>query len=438
MLLDIFTFLGRLHPLVVHLPIGFLLLAILFELLTFTNRYAYLKPAVSSIVLLGFLAAVFSCIFGYMLSLGGDYDYQQINNHKIAGIAVALLAGILYLFTTSYFRNKIRLTPKLFSVLCIGLFGLLTYTGHLGGNLTHGNDYLSLQVLKETERKKPASLNEAMLFEDVVQPIIKNKCGQCHREGKLKGQFSVQSLASLLKGGKTRAAVVAGNLPQSELYTRITLDPTQKKFMPADGKPPLTAEETAIITWWIDKGRALSGIKFSELKNADLIKPLAAQWLGLAFDENTVPTEAGTVVNTAIPASFNPQLLDSLRKAGLRVRLMAHQPVMLDITLPAGAKINLPLVQSALKNVAKHVVWLNLSGNGLTESDLNFLPALSNLEKLRLDRNPLSDGICDMVANLQQLQSINLSETKLTRAGAEKLKKMPGLKSAYYWKTAAE
>ena len=46
-LLDIPGFLGHLHPLVVHLPIGFLLLALVFDLLSYFNRYAYLKTTVS-------------------------------------------------------------------------------------------------------------------------------------------------------------------------------------------------------------------------------------------------------------------------------------------------------------------------------------------------------------------------------------------------------
>ena len=46
---------GRLHPLLVHLPIGFLILAFIFELLTFRKRFKKLRQAVPAAVLLGFI-----------------------------------------------------------------------------------------------------------------------------------------------------------------------------------------------------------------------------------------------------------------------------------------------------------------------------------------------------------------------------------------------
>ncbi|MBZ5858778.1 c-type cytochrome domain-containing protein [Flavihumibacter profundi] len=436
-LLDITTYLGHLHPLIVHLPIGFLLLAVLFELLSYVKRYEYLKPAVSFALLLGFISAVFACIFGYMLSLSGDYDLLNLANHKITGIAVAVVSGLLFLCTTTAFRNKISISRWLFSSFFIGLFFLMTYTGHQGGNLTHGSDYLSLKTLRQRELKKPSSVDEALLFEDVVQPLLAKRCSQCHNEGKMKGELSVQTLQGLLKGGKSRPAVVGGKLHESELYERITLDPSNKKYMPADGKTPLTKEETAIIKWWIEKGMAMSGVKIADLKNGDEIKPRVAVFLGLG-DGGEIADNSGIAVNPDIPKSFNQNLLDSLRNKGVHVRLMSHNPVMLDITMPAGSGDKLGIIKSNLRAVAKNVIWLNLSNNKLTENDLDFLPLMTNLEKLRLEKNPVADGISSQIVGLQHLEAVNLNETKITRACTEKLKQMPNLKRVYTWKTLAE
>jgi uncharacterized membrane protein len=100
MLLDIMTFLGRLHPLVVHLPIGFLVLGLVFELLSYIPRYSILKGAVSTALLFGFISAVAACIFGYMLSLSGEYDAGVLSNHRLAGIVVAIVSGIVWSMTT--------------------------------------------------------------------------------------------------------------------------------------------------------------------------------------------------------------------------------------------------------------------------------------------------------------------------------------------------
>jgi len=437
MLLDITTFMGRLHPMVVHLPIGFILLAVVFELLSYVPKFRYLKSAISITLLLGFIAAAAACLLGYLLSLSGDYNYQNLARHKLTGIAVAILSGLLFLLTTKKINNRIVLPSKLFSALFIGLFFLITYTGHQGGNLTHGSEYLSMNVLQGQERKKPASVEEALIFEDVVQPMLVARCGQCHSEGKLKGQLSIASLAALLKGGKSGAAVVAGKLPESELYHRITLEPSNEKYMPADGKTPLTKQEVHIIKWWIEKGTVAEHTTMATMKNTAEIKSNVSAWLGLS-DAVANSEEAGTEVNPDIPKTVDENQLDSLRSKGMQVRIMSHNPVMLDITLPAGTVQPLSAMKSHLKAIAKNVVWLNLSRNNCTDASLDFLPLMTNLEKLRLEKNPITDGIVSQLTGLQHLEALNLNETGITTAGLEKLKSVAGLKRVYSWKGAGK
>jgi hypothetical protein len=371
-------------------------------------------------------------LLGYLLSLSGDYEYFQLNRHKLTGIAVAILSGLLFLLTTKKITSRLVIPEKILSVVFVALLFLMTYTGHQGGNLTHGSDYLSMTVLQGGERKKLVTVEEAMLFEDVVQPMLIQRCGQCHASGKLKGQLSVQSLAALLKGGKSRAAVVVGNLQESELYQRITMDHSNEKFMPADGKTPLTNQEVAIIKWWIEKGNATAGVKMASLKTADEIKSNVAAWLGLG-DAGAIAENIEREVNPDIPKNVDPNQLDSLRSKGMQVRIMSHNPVMLDLTLPAGATQPLSAMKSHLKAVAKNVVWLNLSHNNCTDASLDFLPLMSNLEKLRLEKNPLTDGIVNQLSGLQHLEALNLNETGVTAAGLEKLKSMAGLKRVYSW-----
>ena len=437
MLLDISAFVGHLHPLVIHLPIGFLLLAMLFEIASYVKKYQHLKSAVAFILFFGFVSAGIACVCGYMLSLTGDYDYQRLSNHKIAGIAVAIVSGLLFLMTTNQFIKKFSVNRKVFSILMVGLFALTSYSGHQGGTLTHGSDYLSFNVLKQQDLDKPTSVEDALLFEQVVQPILAKRCSQCHREGKLKGKLSVQSLTDLLKGGKSGPAIVGGKLDSSELYKRISYDPTHEKFMPADGKTPLTKAETDIIIWWIDKGMAMEGKKISEWKGAEEIKPQVSMFLGLseALDYAAMFSHAGKEINSAIPNDFNMALADSLRTMGVNVRVMLHHPAMLDVTVPAGSAIKIESIEKYLKAIAENVIWLNLSGNGWSEDDLDFLTHMPNIEKLRLDKNPIGDGISKHLVGLHHLEMVNLNETKITSACLEKLKAMPNLKKVYSWKT---
>src|SRR5579863_9860844 len=94
-------FLGHLHPVLVHLPIGILLLACLFLWQSRKERYAHLQPAINIILLLGMISAIVSCITGYILSQTGDYDEDTVNLHQWMGISVAVVSVLLF-----YFRRK--------------------------------------------------------------------------------------------------------------------------------------------------------------------------------------------------------------------------------------------------------------------------------------------------------------------------------------------
>ena len=452
--LTIFTFLGRLHPLVVHLPIGFLLLAGVFDAMSYRSGYAHLKPAVSFTLLAGFVAAVLACLFGYLLSRTGDYDPAILNLHMISGIVLAVFSGLLFFTTTSRFRAVYQLPSGWFSGLLAGLVLLIAYTGHQGGNLTHGSNYLDWRILAERPRNHPSRVEDALIFEDVVHPMLESRCGQCHGESRRKGNLSMAGLPDLLKGGKTGPAIVAGRPGASELYKRITLDPAHEKYMPSDGKPPLTITEVAIIRWWIEKAMAAEGKKMSELKDNAAILPQVAFVLGLggaAASDDLAGTRdsssaGGLVSAPSIPQTINPEIpltLDTtlvarLRSKGWTVRVMLQRPLMLDVALPAGSGMKGSVLQDDLLPVGKNIIWLNLSDNGFTENDLGILKSLSNVEKLRLEKNPIADGIGDEVGALKHLEAINLNETKISNAGLARLEKNPALKRIYTWKTAVK
>ena len=89
-------FFGRFHPVFVHLPIGILLLACICILLSLKQKFANLKHAIPLMLLLGALSAIVSCVTGYLLANGGDYDGNLVSNHQWMGISVAVLSIILW------------------------------------------------------------------------------------------------------------------------------------------------------------------------------------------------------------------------------------------------------------------------------------------------------------------------------------------------------
>ena len=133
MLLSIQELIGPFHPVLVHLPIGILLFAVLLEWLSSKEKYKALKPATSIAYLLGCIAAIVTCITGLSLGSSGEYDEATLNLHQWMGISVAIFSAIGYVFS----QVQISVPVKTFTALFILI--LVTITGHLGGTLTHGD-----------------------------------------------------------------------------------------------------------------------------------------------------------------------------------------------------------------------------------------------------------------------------------------------------------
>ncbi len=84
---------------------------------------------------------------------------------------------------------------------CAATFVMLFLTGHLGGNLTHGETYLVQYAPKpvrrlaglsaETDpRPVPKDLASADIYLDLVAPALHQRCDACHNDGKKSGGFS--------------------------------------------------------------------------------------------------------------------------------------------------------------------------------------------------------------------------------------------------------
>ena len=166
--MDIANFLGRLHPLVVHLPIGFLLLGGVFYFVGKTKQYSFLHKALPLTFLLSTLSAGGAAFFGWLLAGEGDYDGDTLFWHQWLGIGVALFS--LVLFGLSVWREKI---PASLVVIAMGLLG---YTGHLGGGLTHGADYLIQPLLGDpitNEMTLPEPNDSIEVYTHLIHNIFK-------------------------------------------------------------------------------------------------------------------------------------------------------------------------------------------------------------------------------------------------------------------------
>lgn len=191
---------GRMHPLLVHFPIVLVILYALGNFLPLSKNSSADPAKYTMNDLLLFLAAlssVITALMGLFLSREEGYDREALQWHKWGGVILSI-----FTLTWYYFRKPLQLgkiLPSLFSFLALGI---ILITGHQGAAITHGQNFLFAPVM--LEKKKPiVPFEEAIVFADMVKPIIEEKCISCHNSKKAKGELVMESQELLLKGGKT-------------------------------------------------------------------------------------------------------------------------------------------------------------------------------------------------------------------------------------------
>jgi len=120
------TFIGHFHPVLVHLPIGMILAALLLQVLAGRARYASLRPAAPVVLLMGVAAAFLSCLTGWVLSLSGEYDASLVGWHMWMGISLTFVGFYVWV------RVRQRGFDRTQTILSLLLLALIIVTGHLG------------------------------------------------------------------------------------------------------------------------------------------------------------------------------------------------------------------------------------------------------------------------------------------------------------------
>lgn len=88
-------------------------------------------------------------------------------------------------------------------------------------------------------------------FEDHVAPILRENCLSCHRGSRARNGLDLRSVANILKGGSSGAAIVPGDPEGSLLYQVVAH--TREPFMPPE-EPPLDPELQQVLEAWIAGG----------------------------------------------------------------------------------------------------------------------------------------------------------------------------------------
>lgn len=430
---DFGLFLGHFHPLVVHLPIGFLLLAGIFYYLGRKTKYEYLNKALPLTLGLSAISSVAAVGFGLLLANSGNYVGDSLFWHKWLGIGVGLTAVIAWLWSL----NIIGGDKKLPSWMVAILVGLLFFTGHQGGNLTHGEGYLfdyapafiqntfGPEAAKEsTYANYPESPDSTMLFSHLIQQSLDQKCVSCHGQETQRGDLNLTNLEAILKGGDGGAVLVTGKAIESELFHRVTMNTNSVKFMPPKGVP-LAYQEVRLLEYWIEQGTS-ADMAISDKNIPEDIKAIIEQYYKASSKK--IP-----YVERVKMEDVDADVLTKITAAGFSINPLAANNNFVDVSFRG--KLTKEKLQ-ALSAVKDQLTWLNLSDTGVEDDWLSVLSQLPNLTRLRLDNNQIGNEGIAHLKELSKLESLNLYETQVNDEGLVALEGMHNLKKLFMWQTA--
>lgn len=450
---DSTLFLGRFHPLAVHLPIGFLLLAGILFVLSLLKSYSFLLRALPIVLLVGAISAVVSVVLGLFLSDEGGYPESTLFWHQWIGISVAIISILSWIWIQGWFTKKVqnddakpisnhadiehRIHENKKNIgWVLGLLVILiSITGHLGGNLTHGEDYLFAYappfiqdlLIEEEEAVSqfefPADPDSTMLFGHVIEPILNQKCASCHDENTKKGGLLLTTHEGLLLGGDNGPVLENGSPQSSELFKRVSMDPASRKFMPPRGTP-MSYTEITLLNYWITAGMPMD-LTVTDERIPEEIQVLLQQGYALTTKKKPFYEKANVT-----PAS--EETLSSLRAQGYKIETLSEGNNFLQVQ----SKDTLTAVKmEALLAIKEQITWLDLGNSGLKDEWLSSIGQFTNLTRLNLDNNAITDAGIIHLAKFDHLESLNLHSTSVSNTGLKALASQKSLKRIYLWNT---
>ena len=456
-------FLGRFHPVVLHLPIGMLALVLLMEF-----GQLFRKEKRSTLVPAFFTAAsaILAVIFGFLLyqSKPGEYQAELVESHLwwsigFAGLMVAAVILKAWIQLAGGAGNWI------YVLTLVATGGVMTVASHDGGSLTHGKSFLTdeapnevreiynllpveekLPLIDDEGGKGPGSAGavpvvpvaDQVVYTHLVQPIFEQKCVSCHGEEKQKGKLRMDSYEALLAGGKEGEAIEPGDAEGSNIMFRIHLPEDDDEHMPPEGKTQMEAHEIAIVEWWLDAG-ASPDLKVVDAGMPEEIKSAVAQLV----PPEVIAAQKAEAEQAAAKEAEEREALSSVVES-----LREEFPSALNFESRESSALTFTAVSmrkdfnddhlGKLGPVMESMVSLDLSATGVTDEGVRSLEGAKSLRMLRLSETGVTDEAIEVIAGLPELESLNLYGTRVTNTGVSKLAALPKLKRLYLWQTEVD
>ncbi|HMQ16865.1 MAG TPA: hypothetical protein PKC49_12915, partial [Phycisphaerae bacterium] len=425
---------GRLHPMVLHLPIGLIVGLAGLELIEARRRNPGPRFAAGVLAWLAAGSAALSAWTGWVLSFEPGYGGWTLGVHMWLGLAVALLSVAAAAVHTFVRAGRPR--------ALLAYRGLLTATvlalvpgGHLGASLTHGDDFLFAPLRApvagraDTGASHPAAPATPPDGYAAVAGIFADYCCDCHGAARQRARLALHTPDAILAGGRSGPAIVPGDPQTSELLRRMRLPIDDDDHMPPADNPQPSAEQIREIERWIAGGARAS------LAGAD--------GGGSGRPPGRPPAPGNDVAPPPQPLADPPPTAQTAlppREAlvALRDRLVHVQGVDADgrllwVDFAAAGSLPAEEIVGLLTPLQPHLVDVSLARCAVGREALGVLAGAAHLRRLDLRESAVSDADLAVLRDHPTLEELVLVRTQLSDAAAGSLASLGRLRRLYAW-----
>ena len=456
---------GRLHPIMVHLPLGLLFAAFAVEAVRLIQRRSHISAFTPIALGIAALGAVVASGTGWFFA-EGEGSSDSLFWHRWLGIASA---GVLILLAWMAVRaardsaQGAQITPIVRGVLLASAL-LVGWVGHLGGDMVWGENYV-LQPILDVWKGTPASsddddsdddgqelgvtspntatagdslatdLEKLSFYTSKVLPILQDRCYECHGNGKHKGSLSMDVRSSLVSRDTQGMWIVKpGDPANSLMIQRCMLPADDDDAMPPDGDR-LKASELEVLRVWIAAGAVMpanGGVTDQVESDGASDAPLPAP-SGDARNRGAI----GKGRSAALPALTDEQVTAAaaLRDRGIEAVPVSKGGSTFAVSLSAGTGSGDADI-SALIPIAAQIEELSFARASVTDAGMMQMPAMPFVRSVRVDNTALTDvGITVLLSRTLDAETVNLVSSGATDSVFAVLSKLPRLQRVYVFDT---
>ena len=452
---------GRLHPIMVHLPLGLVFAALVVEVARLIQRRSSLSAFTPIALGLAALGAVVASGTGWFFA-ESEADTSSLFWHRWLGIACAVVliaVAWMAIRAARHAVNAAQITPIVRGVLLAAAL-LVGWVGHLGGDMVWGENYVLQPILKawnggapsasgangdgatgsgataaNTTSKGDSDADKLAFYTANVLPILQDRCYECHGNGKHKGGLSMDVRSSLVSRDSSGIWIVqAGDPAHSLMIERCLLPAEDDDAMPPKGDR-LKATELEFLRTWIAAGAVMPAGSGAIAANG------SSGVRGAPVQESTAdrrgPINAPKSRAAGLPALSDAQIAEAaaLRGKGINAVPISVGASTLSVSIPGGKGVGDADI-SAIIPIAAQIEELSFARASVSDAGMMQMPSMPFVRSVRVDNTALTDvGITVLLSRTLEVETVNLVSSGATDGVFTVLAKLPRLQRVYVFNT---